>query len=153
MFDAWTGRWIRAAAARDRHPGRPGELRRSVYLPLYRADPGPVASWREEAHSVDRVARGREDREGKEEARPGEAADEFPELHVGGRGRVSELVEQRRCVDVCEQVVPFEDDPDRLCGWERHDDEAHGRLHERAEGELERLATRQEGKCGPGRGS
>ena len=97
-------------------------------------------------HRVDRVGRGREDGKRNEEA--GESADEPSNRLVDLRWAASEPSEYRWGIDACEQVVPFQDDPDRLCGRERDDDEAHGRLQEGAEGELERQTAGQEGGSG-----
>src|SRR6266496_5622613 len=128
-------------------------FRVSVHLGCIQSTLIPFVSRREEADRVDRGARGREDGERKEEARPGELVDQVPEVRLGESRLLGDLVEQRWRVDVCEQVVPFEDDPDRFYGRKRDDDEAHGCLQEGAEGKLERLAARQERDCGPRCGS
>jgi hypothetical protein len=98
----------------------------------------------DEAHCVDRVVRGREDRKRTEESGAGDPVDCVAELRIGDRAVGSELVEQRLLVEIGQEIVPLEDDPDWLYGRERYDDEAYGRLQEGAESELDSLAAREE---------
>src|SRR5919106_1757024 len=67
----------------------------------------------EKAQRVDRVIRGWKDRQRKEEARSREPIDELEERRVHGRGVALETVERSLHVDVCDDVVPLEDDPGR----------------------------------------
>jgi hypothetical protein len=80
------------------------------------ADAAPDESYvshDEKAHRVDRVIRGWKDRQWKEEARSREPIDELEERRVHGRGVAFEAVECPLHVDVCDDVVPLEDDPGR----------------------------------------